>query len=87
MDGSVDQQARDETHDTAAKLSTHEAVCAERYAGIQKSFQTGAEKMKDLGDGQKMILRILGWGGALTLTTLLAATGWLTARLAEIALK
>jgi hypothetical protein len=34
-----------------------------------------------------VILRILAWGGALTLTTLLAATGWLTARLAEIALK
>jgi hypothetical protein len=87
MDGSVDQHARDDAHDALGKLATHEAVCAERYLGIQKSFQAGTDRMRELGDGQKTILRILGWGGALTLTTLIAATGWLTARLAEIALK
>jgi hypothetical protein len=87
MDGSVDQHARDDATGALAKLATHEAVCAERYAGIQNSFRTGSEKMKELGEGQTMILRILAWGGALTLTTLVAATGWLTARLAEIALK
>jgi hypothetical protein len=87
MSGSVDQHARDEAGDAMSRITTHEAVCAERYAGIQNSFRTGSEKMKELGEGQTMILRILAWGGALTLTTLVAATGWLTARLAEIALK
>jgi hypothetical protein len=86
IDG-VDQHARDDAQGALAKLATHEAVCAERYAGIQKSFQAGTDKMKDLGDGQKAILRLIGWGGAFTLTTLIAATGWLTAKLAEIALK
>ena len=87
MGGSVDQHARDDATDALAKLATHEAVCAERYAGIQQSFKAGSEKMRELGDGQKLILRILAWGGTLTLSTLLAATGWLTTRLADIALK
>ena len=30
---------------TDAKLSTHEAVCAERYASIQKSFESGSKRM------------------------------------------
>jgi hypothetical protein len=30
---------------TDAKLSTHEAVCAERYASIQKSFENGSKRM------------------------------------------
>ena len=30
---------------TDAKLSTHEAVCAERYAQIQKSFESGSKRM------------------------------------------
>jgi hypothetical protein len=30
---------------TDAKLSTHEAVCAERYASIQKSFGDGSRRM------------------------------------------
>ena len=30
---------------TDAKLSTHEAVCAERYEAIQKSFESGSKRM------------------------------------------
>ena len=30
---------------TDAKLSTHEAVCAERYLSIQKSFENGSKRM------------------------------------------
>lgn len=83
----VDQEARDEAGDAMSRIMTHEAVCAERYAGIEKAFAQGSQRMKELSDGQKIILRILAWGGGVTITTLLAATGWLTARLADIALK
>ena len=31
--------------ETEAKLSVHEAICAERYEGIQKSFATGSKRM------------------------------------------
>ena len=31
--------------ETEAKLSTHEAICAERYEGIQKSFANGSKRM------------------------------------------
>ena len=31
--------------ETEAKLATHEQVCAERYAGIQKSFAAGSKRM------------------------------------------
>jgi len=34
--------------ETEAKLSTHEAICAERYAGIQKSFAAGSKRMEKL---------------------------------------
>ena len=30
---------------TDARLSTHEAVCAQRYEGIQKSFESGSKRM------------------------------------------
>lgn len=30
---------------TDARLSTHEAVCAQRYEGIQKSFDSGSKRM------------------------------------------
>ncbi len=30
---------------TDAKLSTHEAVCAERFEAIQKSFESGSKRM------------------------------------------
>ena len=39
-----------ETHELATKtdkqLSVHEAVCAERYAGIQKRFDEGSKRMQ-----------------------------------------
>ena len=31
--------------ETEAKLSVHEQVCVERYAGIQKSFADGSKRM------------------------------------------
>jgi len=31
--------------ETEAKLATHEAICAERYEGIQKSFANGSKRM------------------------------------------
>ena len=31
--------------ETEAKLATHEQVCVERYAGIQKSFADGSKRM------------------------------------------
>ena len=30
---------------TDARLSTHEQVCAHRYEGIQKSFESGSKRM------------------------------------------
>ena len=34
--------------ETEAKLSTHEAICAQRYEGIQKSFSDGSKRMKTI---------------------------------------
>ena len=34
--------------ETEAKLSVHEAICAERYEGIQKSFAAGSKRMAKL---------------------------------------
>ena len=31
--------------DTTTKIAVHEAVCAERYAAIEKSFVTGDKRM------------------------------------------
>jgi hypothetical protein len=31
--------------ETEARLSVHEQVCVERYAGIQKSFADGSKRM------------------------------------------
>ena len=31
--------------ETEAKLSVHEAICAERYESIQKSFANGSKRM------------------------------------------
>tara|TARA_R110000823_G_scaffold235561_2_gene361517 strand:- start:27 stop:239 length:213 start_codon:yes stop_codon:yes gene_type:complete len=34
--------------ETEAKLSVHEAICAQRYEGIQKSFENGSKRMKTI---------------------------------------
>ena len=31
--------------ETEARLATHEQICVERYAGIQKSFADGSKRM------------------------------------------
>ena len=31
--------------ETEAKLATHEAICAERYEGIQNRFDEGSKRM------------------------------------------
>ena len=33
------------TEDTTTKIAVHEAVCAERYAAIEKSFTDGDKRM------------------------------------------
>jgi hypothetical protein len=33
------------SEDTTTKIAVHEAVCAERYAAIEKSFVTGDKRM------------------------------------------
>ena len=33
------------TEDTTTKIAVHEAVCAERYAAIEKSFVDGDKRM------------------------------------------
>ena len=33
------------TEDTDTRLAVHEAVCAERYAAIEKSFASGSQRM------------------------------------------
>lgn len=34
--------------DTDKRLSIHEAICAERYDGIQESFKKGVERMQKI---------------------------------------
>jgi hypothetical protein len=34
--------------ETEAKLSTHEAICAQRYESIQRSFENGSKRMKTI---------------------------------------
>lgn len=85
--GGVDQQARDLAREAISLQSAHERVCAERWAACEKSFLAGSEKMKGLADGQRQILRVLGWGAALIVTTLLGSAGWMVSRLADLALK
>lgn len=34
--------------DTDKRLSIHEAICAERYDGIQDSFKKGVERMQKI---------------------------------------
>ena len=34
--------------ETEAKLSVHEAICAQRYESIQKSFENGSKRMKTI---------------------------------------
>ena len=35
-------------NETEKRLSVHEAICAERYDGIQDSFQKGVERMQKI---------------------------------------
>ena len=38
----------DQVHDTDKRLSVHEAICAERYEGIQDSFAKGIQRMQKI---------------------------------------
>ena len=38
----------DQVHDTEKRLFAHEAICAERYAGIQDSFAKGVQRMQKI---------------------------------------
>jgi len=38
----------DQVHDTDKRLSVHEAICAQRYEGIQESFAKGIQRMQKI---------------------------------------
>lgn len=40
------QELEDLANDTDKRLSIHEAICAERYAGIRDSFDKGVKRMQ-----------------------------------------
>ena len=37
-----------QVHDTETRLSVHEAVCVERYIGIQESLSAGVKRMQKI---------------------------------------
>jgi len=43
MDGIENQ-----VHDTDKRLSIHEAICAQRYEGIQEAFAKGTKRMQKI---------------------------------------
>ena len=44
----VMETIEDQVHDTDKRLSVHEAICAERYEGIQDSFAKGIQRMQKI---------------------------------------
>ena len=42
------ENIEDQVHDTEKRLSVHEAICAERYEGIQDSFVKGIQRMQKI---------------------------------------
>ena len=82
----VDQAARDLANKAIAELTTHEAVCTQRWEAARTSFQAGSKKMDELAAGQKTIINAIFWGIGISLTTLLGITGWMATRLADIAM-
>jgi len=38
----------DKVNDTDKRLSVHEAICAQRYEGIQESFSKGIQRMQKI---------------------------------------
>ena len=38
----------DKVNDTDKRLSVHEAICAQRYEGIQESFAKGIQRMQKI---------------------------------------
>jgi len=44
----VMETIEDQVHDTDKRLSVHEAICAERYEGIQESFAKGIQRMQKI---------------------------------------
>ena len=44
----VMETIEDQVHDTDKRLSVHEAICAERYEGIQESFSKGIQRMQKI---------------------------------------
>ncbi len=53
---------------TEARLNTHEAVCAERYKGIQDQFDGANARLKRL---EKILISSVGFIVALLLTLVL----------------
>ena len=44
----VMETIEDQVHDTDKRLSVHEAICAERYEGIQETFAKGIQRMQKI---------------------------------------
>jgi hypothetical protein len=44
----VMENIENQVHDTEKRLSVHEAICAERYEGIQESFAKGIQRMQKI---------------------------------------
>ena len=44
----VMETIEDQVHDTDKRLSVHEAICAQRYEGIQESFAKGIQRMQKI---------------------------------------
>lgn len=75
MGEAVDQTARDLGRDTAARIDTHEAVCAERYKTLDARLASGSSRMERIEKGVESIVASLKWTGATLVTTLLAIVG------------
>lgn len=48
MEAIMDPSLENQVHDTEKRLFAHEAICAERYEGIQDSFAKGVQRMQKI---------------------------------------
>jgi hypothetical protein len=48
MELTMDSSIENQVHDTEKRLFAHEAICAERYEGIQDSFAKGVQRMQKI---------------------------------------
>ena len=65
----VAYEARNRANAAHEKIDSHEQLCAERYNNINENLS--------------LLFRVLGWGGALFLTTLLGLLGFMGVRMID----